>query len=193
MLRARQKRLGASDARSPPTCPTTLVADRHRLGQVLLNLLGNAIKFTHKGGVTLRVSLAEALAPDAREAVLHFEVQDTGIGIPADAAGAHLRALQAGGRFDDAQVRRHRTGPEHFDAGSSKGWAAGSGSRARRAAARPSTSAIRVGLGVQTTDRERGPSRRRAPSRVASDPAGRGQPRQSARRGRACSSATATS
>ena len=65
---------------------------------------------------TLRVSLAEALPPDAREAVLHFEVEDTGIGIPGRPAGAHLRGLQAGGRFDDAQVRRDGAGVEHLDA-----------------------------------------------------------------------------
>jgi PAS domain S-box-containing protein len=82
-LRLRAKQSGL-ELRSEiaPDVPDDLVADRHRLGQVLLNLLGNAIKFTHKGSVTLRVSLAEALIPDAREAVLHFEVEDTGIGIP---------------------------------------------------------------------------------------------------------------
>jgi signal transduction histidine kinase len=54
----------------------TLCTDSGKLRQVLLNLLGNAIKFTERGGVTLRV----VTQPDRVE----FEVQDTGIGIPAD-------------------------------------------------------------------------------------------------------------
>jgi DNA-binding response OmpR family regulator len=53
--------------------PTWVQADAKRLRQVLLNLLGNALRYTRSGGVTLRV--------DARRAVIVFEVSDTGIGI----------------------------------------------------------------------------------------------------------------
>ena len=52
--------------------------DPLRLRQILMNLLGNAIKFTQKGGVFIRVMPAE------EEGHLHFMVEDTGIGIPAD-------------------------------------------------------------------------------------------------------------
>ena len=59
-----------------PDVPRWVRTDRHRLMQVLVNLLGNAIKFTHEGSVRLRVSLSPA--------GLCFEVQDTGIGIAPD-------------------------------------------------------------------------------------------------------------
>ncbi|MDQ3440477.1 MAG: response regulator, partial [Planctomycetota bacterium] len=61
--------------------PDGLVGDVHRIGQVLVNLVGNAVKFTHTGEVALRVT---ALGPrDAEGRVaLHFAVSDTGIGIP---------------------------------------------------------------------------------------------------------------
>jgi PAS domain S-box-containing protein len=64
-----------------PDAPTNLVGDPTRLRQVLLNLIGNAIKFTQSGGVTLRV------APDADSSIptaLRFTVTDTGIGIPEE-------------------------------------------------------------------------------------------------------------
>jgi signal transduction histidine kinase/CheY-like chemotaxis protein len=64
--------------------PDRIVADAHRLAQVSMNLLGNALKFTHAGEVGLRVGLADPLSRDATDALLHFEVHDTGIGIPAD-------------------------------------------------------------------------------------------------------------
>ena len=59
----------------------------YRLRQVLNNLLGNAMKFTHAGEVILRVSAA---AQTADEVSFRFEVRDTGIGIPPDSASPAL-------------------------------------------------------------------------------------------------------
>jgi signal transduction histidine kinase len=62
--------------------PDGVIGDAPRLKQVLLNLLGNGIKFTEKGGVTLSLS-AVPEGPASRS--ITFEVEDTGIGIPAHA------------------------------------------------------------------------------------------------------------
>jgi signal transduction histidine kinase/CheY-like chemotaxis protein len=56
--------------------PHWVRADRHRLMQILVNLLGNAIKFTHQGHVTLAVR--------RQPLCVHFSVRDSGIGIPED-------------------------------------------------------------------------------------------------------------
>jgi signal transduction histidine kinase/ligand-binding sensor domain-containing protein/CheY-like chemotaxis protein len=61
--------------------PLRVVGDRRRLAQVILNLVGNALKFTTAGAVTVSVKRIEAAAPGVH---LHFQVRDTGIGIPAD-------------------------------------------------------------------------------------------------------------
>jgi signal transduction histidine kinase/CheY-like chemotaxis protein len=61
--------------------PEILMADPSRLRQVFINLIGNAIKFTDQGEVTLKVEI-ETKAGDFRE--LHCMVSDTGIGIPLD-------------------------------------------------------------------------------------------------------------
>jgi len=65
-----------------PLIPATLRGDPDRLRQVLLNLMGNAIKFTERGQVVVRALPVE---PAARYVVVRFEIQDTGIGIAADA------------------------------------------------------------------------------------------------------------
>jgi signal transduction histidine kinase/DNA-binding response OmpR family regulator len=57
--------------------------DAQSLRQVLVNLIGNAVKFTEQGEVVLRV-LRDAAAEDGEDVMLHFAVTDTGIGIPAD-------------------------------------------------------------------------------------------------------------
>jgi signal transduction histidine kinase len=61
--------------------PTGIKADEKRLRQVLINLLGNAIKFTDKGQVTLRVSLVSF---SDNQAVIRFEVEDSGVGMSSE-------------------------------------------------------------------------------------------------------------
>ncbi len=73
--------------------PDALVGDAIRLRQVLLNLVGNAIKFTEKGEVVLRVHAAGAAAPEAA-ALLRFEVSDTGIGIAREKQEIIFRAFE---------------------------------------------------------------------------------------------------
>jgi CheY-like chemotaxis protein len=73
--------------------PDALVGDSNRLRQIMMNLVGNAIKFTHQGEVFVMVDVesqspAVSLRPDITQAedgmLLHFIVTDTGIGIPSD-------------------------------------------------------------------------------------------------------------
>ena len=77
-----------------PDAPGLVVADRKRLRQVLINLLGNAIKFTETGGVTLRVSTVAARGETAR---LRFVVEDTGAGVAADQLEAIFRPFEQAG------------------------------------------------------------------------------------------------
>ncbi len=70
-----------------PKLPTGITADEKRLRQVLINLLGNAIKFTQKGVVTLKVNQTE-------NGKFHFEIQDTGIGMTPEQSQRVFRAFE---------------------------------------------------------------------------------------------------
>jgi CheY-like chemotaxis protein len=61
--------------------PPNLVGDSARMGQALLNYVGNAVKFTDAGSVSLRVTVADETADSA---LIRFEVEDTGVGIAAE-------------------------------------------------------------------------------------------------------------
>lgn len=78
-LRAKQKQL-VFVSEVAPQCPRNIEGDPTRIRQVLFNLLGNAIKFTKQGSVTLRVASTESAAGHR----LQFSVSDTGIGIPRE-------------------------------------------------------------------------------------------------------------
>jgi len=91
--------------------PPAVIGDVTRLRQVLVNLIGNAIKFTAKGGVTVEVKLSrpsQSPTPAGSEASmeLHFLVVDTGIGIPADKMGRLFKSFSQ----VDASTTRHYGG-----------------------------------------------------------------------------------
>ena len=67
-----------------PNVPRTLIGDPTRLNQILINIAGNAIKFTENGGVTLEIN---ELNRQGNLSMLQFSIIDTGIGIPEDGIG----------------------------------------------------------------------------------------------------------
>ncbi len=98
-VRADQKGLELL-ARRGPGVPRRVLGDPGRLRQILLNLLGNAIKFTERGEIEVAVELAE---PGAAGQVLHFCVSDTGIGI-APEKQEHI--FEAFAQEDSSTTRR---------------------------------------------------------------------------------------
>ena len=88
-----------------PNLPDAIYADEKRLRQVLLNLLGNAVKFTGQGAVTFSVELAPYQDADAEGArTLRFAVRDTGVGIAPE---QHAQIFHA---FEQAGDARQRAG-----------------------------------------------------------------------------------
>ena len=78
-----------------------LKGDSLRLGQILLNLAGNAVKFTHHGGITVRARPVEQ-SPEAVQ--VRFEVIDTGIGIEEEALSRLFRSFE---QADNSMTRRY--------------------------------------------------------------------------------------
>jgi PAS domain S-box-containing protein len=88
-FRAHEKHLELT-CLADPQIPAQLRGDPGRLRQILINLAGNAIKFTAAGEVVIQVHAEHTTADVVR---LRFEVRDTGIGIPADRVGALFSAF----------------------------------------------------------------------------------------------------
>jgi PAS domain S-box-containing protein len=130
-LRAHEKGLELA-CHVRPDVPEMLVGDPGRLRQVVVNLVGNAVKFTDKGEVVVQVEGQQGqerqqgqqdlgrsgpwspFGPLGSSVELHFAVRDTGIGIPPRQAAGAVRAVRAGRQLDDPQVRRHRPGTGHL-------------------------------------------------------------------------------
>src|SRR5260221_5984809 len=86
-----------------PDVPDGLVGDGNRLRQVLLNLIGNAIKFTENGEVIVRVRAPET---DHQSIVIGFEIADTGIGIAPEKQQTIFHAFEQA----DSSTTRHYGG-----------------------------------------------------------------------------------
>jgi signal transduction histidine kinase/CheY-like chemotaxis protein len=86
--------------------PHALLLDRIRLRQILVNLVGNAVKFTDKGGVDVRVNWEKQ--PTSSHVTLVIEVQDTGVGIPQDKLDAIFKPFVQAGAHREKE--KHGTG-----------------------------------------------------------------------------------
>ena len=84
-----------------PDVPVYVLGDPGRLRQVVLNIVGNAIKFTEKGEIVLRISRSES---DDDGALLHISVSDSGIGIPVAKLGAVFDAFS---QEDSSTTRKY--------------------------------------------------------------------------------------
>lgn len=86
-----------------PGVPDWVVGDSHRLTQILVNLLGNALKFTSQGEVELRCTAETVTSAQPAMALIHMEVRDTGIGIPQD---RQHRVFESFSQADNSIARR---------------------------------------------------------------------------------------
>src|SRR5271163_3619445 len=99
-LRAQQKHIELA-SHFPQEVPDVLIGDPDRLRRIVVNLVGNAIKFTEQGEVVVRVNVEAHGEPDI---LLHFSVTDTGIGIPAE---KQQHIFEAFAQADSSTTRKY--------------------------------------------------------------------------------------
>ena len=91
-----------------PDVPITVVGDPHRLRQILINLLGNAVKFTDRGEIEVQVHVCgdgQAIElPAGADSFLEFSVRDTGIGIPRE---KHSFVFESFAQADSSTTRKY--------------------------------------------------------------------------------------
>jgi PAS domain S-box-containing protein len=87
-----------------PDLPRTVIGDEMRVRQILMNLMGNAIKFTERGGVALTLEPAPGAQSETSRRVLRFAVRDTGPGVPPDAIERIFAEFE---QADASPARRH--------------------------------------------------------------------------------------
>lgn len=100
-VKARQKGIELT-CKIDPGVPEAVIGDPGRLRQVLVNLIGNAVKFTEKGEVTVRVRKE---AESDNDATIHVAVSDTGIGIPKDKQKVIFEVFE---QLVSSMTRQHR-------------------------------------------------------------------------------------
>lgn len=86
------------------TLPSAFIGDDLRLRQILLNLVGNAVKFTYSGSITLSVKIENEPPDETGKTAVHFIVTDTGIGIPAENLPRIFNMFE---QVDNSSVRRY--------------------------------------------------------------------------------------
>ena len=99
-LRAQQKHIELA-SHFPQEVPDVLIGDPERLRRIVVNLVGNAIKFTEHGEVVLH---AQVESKSLSDVLLHFSVTDTGIGIPAE---QQQRIFEAFAQADASTTRKY--------------------------------------------------------------------------------------
>ncbi|MEZ2301276.1 MAG: AAA family ATPase [Microcoleus sp.] len=106
-IRASQKNL-AFNCEYLSVIPRAIAADEKKLRQILINLIGNAVKFTEVGGVTFKISVGERtsfLTTNLTNVKIRFQIEDTGIGIPANELSKIFAPFEQVGN-----TRRHTEG-----------------------------------------------------------------------------------
>ena len=99
-VKTRQKGLELLFKRDPHV-PTVLIGDPLRLGQILINLTNNAVKFTERGEIVVDIELRER---DGNEAMIEFSVRDTGIGMTREQQG---KLFQSFSQADTSTTRKY--------------------------------------------------------------------------------------
>ena len=102
--------------------PQTIHTDGNRLRQVIVNLVGNAVKFTENGSIRIDVPFLPQW--QSGQSAVSVEVTDTGIGIPQEGSAAPVPTVHASRDLDHPEVRGHWPGPES-PARLSRSWASG--------------------------------------------------------------------